>query len=395
VDRENSVKPVEFCVGLCLILSTAVFSPALVHGQIGIVVPPGFNVDVFYPGLSNPTSMTWRPDGNLYISQQNGEIVELVIGQDGFPIGSLLVGRTPADLLGLTFVGTDLFVSYTGNVAKLTLINGTISSTHIVLSGLPYGRHQNDEIIYGRDDFLYMGIGSTGDRTNGNDPRSATIVRFKPDGSSFEIFGKGLRNPYGLAFDRDGNLFATDNGPDNPAAPDELNYVTEGGDYGFPDYFGVPPNGSATIGPVAILQTHSSSDGFAFYYGSKFPAEYLGNAFIAQWGTNSGHASIGKRIVRVPLHKTGNGFGGQEIVFATGFDHPIDVADDHMNGLLVADYGSGTIYRISYQPGQPAGTSTIQGNPSTLESLIPEILLLGIIVLGVVLFILRRPRPRI
>jgi glucose/arabinose dehydrogenase len=338
--------------------------------------------------------MAWRPDGNLYISQQNGEIIELAIGQDGFPVGSLLVGRTPADLLGLAFVGADLFVSYTGNVAKLTLINGTISSTRIVFGGLPHGRHQNDEIIYGRDGFLYMGIGSTGDRTNGNDPRSATIVRFKPDGGSFEIFGKGLRNPYGLAFDRDGNLFATDNGPDNPAAPDELNYVTEGGDYGFPDHFGVPPNGSGTIGPVAILQTHSSSDGFGFYYGSKFPAEYVGNAFIAQWGANSGDASIGKRIVRVPLHRTSNGFGGQEVVFATGFDHPIDIADDHMNGLLVADYGSGTIYRISYQPGQPAGTSTIQGSPSTLESLIPEILLLGIVALGVVVFILRRSRRR-
>jgi len=93
--------------------------------------------------------------------------------------------------------------------------------------------------------------------------------------------------------------------------------------------------------------------------------------------------------------KSGNGFGGLEVVFATGFDHPIDVAEDHMGDLLVADYGGRTIYRISYQPGQPAGTSTIQGNPSTLESLIPEILLLGIIVLGVVLFILRRPRPRI
>ena len=222
MDRKNSVKLGGFCGALCLILSTAVSSAALVHGQIGIVVPPGFTVDVLYPSLSNPTSMTWGPDGNLYISQQSGEIVELVIGSDGFPIGSLLVGKTPADLLGLTFVGTDLFVSYTGNVAKLTLINGTISSTHIVLSGLPYGRHQNDEIIYGRDDFLYMGIGSTGDRTNGNDPRSATIVRFKPDGSHFEIFAKGLRNPYGLAFDKDGNLFATDNGPDNPAAPGRI-----------------------------------------------------------------------------------------------------------------------------------------------------------------------------
>jgi glucose/arabinose dehydrogenase len=394
VGQGNPVHYIRFCVTLCLVVSVAVFTPVLVHAQAGITVPAGFNVDVFYPSLSNPTSMTWGPDGNLYISQQSGEIIELVIGGDGFPIGSLLAGKVPADLLGLTFVGTDLFVSYTGNVAELTFVNGTAQSSHTVLSGLPHGRHQNDEIIYGKDGLLYMGVGSTGDRTNGEDQRSATIVRFKPDGSNFEIFAKGLRNPYGLAFDRDGNLFATDNGPDNPAAPDELDYVEIGGDYGFPNYFGAPPNGTGTIGPVTNLQTHSSSDGFTFYYGSRFPAEYIGNAFIAQWGTNSGDPSIGKRIIRVSLQKTNDGYAGQEIVFATGFDHPIDVIDDHLNGLLVADYGSGAIYRISYQPGHTAGTTTVQSSPSTMQSLLPEILLLGIVALAVVVIILRRPASK-
>jgi glucose/arabinose dehydrogenase len=385
----------KFCSALCLVLSVAIFAPASVHGQAGITAPPGFNVDVFYPGLSTPTSMAWGPDGNLYVSQQSGEIIELVIGSDGFPIGSLLAGKVPADLLGLAFLGTDLFVSYTGNVEKLTLVNGTVGPTDIVLNGLPHGRHQNDEITYAKDGFLYMGIGSTGDRTNGEDPRSATIVRFKPDGSNFETFAKGLRNPYGLAFDKDGNLFATDNGPDNPAAPDELDYVMEGGDYGFPNYFGSPPNGSGTIGPVTTLQTHSSSDGFTFYYGTRFPTDYVGNAFIAQWGANSGDPSIGKRIVRIPVQKTSEGYTGREIVFATGFDHPIDVIDDHQNGLLIADYGSGTIYRISYRSGQSTGTTLTQSGQSTMGSSLFEILLLGIVALAVLVFVLRRPRSKI
>jgi glucose/arabinose dehydrogenase len=389
------VHHLKFYSTLCLVLSVAVFTPTLVHGQAGITAPPGFNVDVFYPGLSNPTSMAWGPGDNLYISQQSGEIIELVIGSDGFPIGSLLAGKVPADLLGLAFVGTDVFVSYTGNVEKLTLVNGTVGSAHIVLNGLPHGTHQNDEIAYGKDGFLYMGIGSTGDRTNGEDPRSATIVRFKPDGGNFEIFAKGLRNPYGLALDKDGNLFATDNGPDNPAAPDELDYVMEGGDYGVPNYFGFPPNGSGTIGPVTTLQTHSSSDGFTFYYGTRFPADYVGNAFVAQWGANSGDPSIGKRIVRVSLQKTSEGYTGREIVFATGFDHPIDVIDDHQNGLLVADYGSGTIYRITYGSGQSAGTTTVQSGQSTMESFLLGILLLGIVALAVLVFLLRRPRSKI
>jgi glucose/arabinose dehydrogenase len=292
--------------------------------------------------------MAWGPDGNLYVSQASGEIIELVIGTDGLPIGSMLVGNVSGTLLGLTFVGQDLFASYTGAVAKLTLVDGKATMAQKILTGLPFGRHQNDELIYGKDGFLYMGIGSTGDRTNGNDSRSATIVRFKPDGAGFEIFAKGLRNPYGVGFDKDGNLFATDNGPDNPVGPDEFNYIVKGGDYGFPNYYGTPPPNSGTIGPVANLQLHSSSDGFTFYYGNRFPQEYLGNAFIAQWGASSADPNIGERIVRVPLQRTNGSFVGQEIVFATGFDHPIDVIDDHVGGLLVEDYGSGTIYQITY-----------------------------------------------
>jgi glucose/arabinose dehydrogenase len=194
-----------------------------------------------------------------------------------------------------------------------------------------------------------MGIGSTGDHTIGNDPRSATIVRFKPDGSSFEVFAKGLRNPYGIGFDKDGNLFATDNGPDSPPGPDELDQIVQGGDYGFPNVFGTPPPGSGTIPPVVNLQTHSSSDGFTFYYGSQFPADYQGNAFIAQWGANNADPNIGKRIVRIPITRENQTFTGQELVFGTGFDHPIDVIDDRAGALLVADYGSGIIYRITFQ----------------------------------------------
>lgn len=78
-----------------------------------------------------------------------------------------------------------------------------------------------------------------------------------PDGHTGFVFTKGLRNPYGLALDKSGNIFATDNGPDAPAAPNELNYIVKGGDYGFPNYFGVPPAGSGTLGPVTIRKEPS------------------------------------------------------------------------------------------------------------------------------------------
>lgn len=353
------------------------FFPMTAIHQDAPFVPVGFNVEVYFSGLDNPTSLAWGPNGKLYVSQQGGEIVELVVGTASVAAYSRLIAKVPPTLLGLVFVGADIFVSSTGSVAKLTIRNGSPISKEIILGDLPHGRHQNDEIIYGKDGFLYMGIGSTGDRTDGEDPRSATVVRFRPDGDAFEIFAKGLRNPYGLAFDEDGNLFSTDNGPDTPEGSDELNFLVQGGDYGFPNFFGIPPAGSGTIGPVTNLQTHSSSDGLVFYFGAQFPAEYVGNAFIAQWGANSGDPNIGKRIVRVPLTRTDHDFLGQEIVFATGFEHPIDVVEDREGGLLVADYGSGKIYRISY--GQTALTTR------TLISRISSSTMLEFLTLGGVL----------
>jgi len=34
-------------------------------------------------------------------------------------------------------------------------------------------------------------------------------------------------------------------------------------------------------------------------------------------------------------------------VFATGFDHPLALAVDRTNALLVADWGRGVLYRIT------------------------------------------------
>ena len=47
------------------------------------------------------------------------------------------------------------------------------------------------------------------------------------------IFAEGVRNSFSLAFDKDGNLFATENAGDRDD-PGELNWLQEGNHYGFP-----------------------------------------------------------------------------------------------------------------------------------------------------------------
>ena len=92
----------------------------------------------------------------------------------------------------------------------------------------------------------------------------------------------------------------------------------------------------------------------------------------------------------MPLNKIGSPFEGQELVFATGFEHPVDVIDDHVGGLLVADYGSGAICRTRTNPHRPRLQASHKRAQASQESLVPEILLLILVVLSAAIALLRR-----
>jgi len=165
------------------------------------------------------------------------------------------------------------------------------------------------------------------------------------------VFAHGLRNPYDLTFTPDGRLWATDNGSDQPCNTiDELNLIVEGGDYGWP-YSPGCDSFAKGISPVAGLGFNTSSDGLVYYDANAFPAEYRGSFFVAQFGANSGDPKIGKRVVRVTVEETAEGPLGRVTDFALGLDNPLDVTVDRDGSLLVADYGSGKLYRIVYVGG--------------------------------------------
>jgi glucose/arabinose dehydrogenase len=169
---------------------------------------------------------------------------------------------------------------------------------------------------------------SPGTRIAGATVASGSVVRVPLNGGAAEQVAWGFRNPFGLAFSPEGQLYVTDNGYDNRGsrpvwgAADFLWRVEEGLWYGWPDFSGdhpltddwFQPPGKKRVefllathpnnppAPVARLGVHSSSNGLDFSSSSFFG--YTGHAFIAQWGdlapdTNKVMGPVGFKVVRV------------------------------------------------------------------------------------------------
>ena len=82
--------------------------------------------------------------------------------------------------------------------------------------GLPFGRHQQDTVAVGPDGRLYLGSGATCNACVEKDRRSAAILSAKQDGSDLRVVARGLRNPFGLAFEPGSDrLYASDNARDD------------------------------------------------------------------------------------------------------------------------------------------------------------------------------------
>ncbi|HLP17360.1 MAG TPA: PQQ-dependent sugar dehydrogenase [Bacteroidota bacterium] len=229
---------------------------------------------------------------------------------------------------------------------------------------------------------------------HGKIPCTGSVMRFPLAGGPLELVAWGFRNPFGLAFASDGQLFVTENAYDDRGsrpiwgAGDVLWKVKKGAWYGWPDYsagesvanseFAAPGKDEPTAliasapdslpTPVAIFGVHSSSNGFDFSKSDEFG--YRGEAFVAQFGDQAPAVGkvlhpVGFKVVRVNVNtgviedfavNAGSDNGPASALGSGGLERPVAARFDRKGGALyIVDFGVLLMSKEGASPKQHTG----------------------------------------
>ena len=337
-----------------------------------VSLPPGFGISVFASGLSDPRMMALGPDGDLCVAERGARRIVCLPDRDGDGVAedSEIIADGLNAPSSITFhPDGSLYVGETARVLRLADPDddGLFDVPEVVVDGLPSGGHSTRTVLFSPDgSTLFVSIGSSCNVCEEADARRAAILRYNPDGSGETIYATGLRNAVGITF-RPGSdeLWATNNGRDwlgDDQPPETVYLVREGDDAGWPrchsgriedPEFGGPGSCEGVAAPAVEMQAHSAPLGLTFYSGNQFPEAYRGDLFVAFHGSWNRSAPTGYKVVRIRMGENGS---GEVEDFAVGWlradrsnwGRPVDVLTGSDGSLFVSDDGGGTVYRIFY-----------------------------------------------
>ena len=285
--------------------------------------------------FDEPWSLTFLPDGRMLVTEKKGNL--RVVTQDGAQSGPV-EGLPDVDYRGQGGLGDVIlhpeyadngiiYLSYAESgagdtrgaavvraVLEIGERGGRLTDAEVIWRQYPKvldDGHYGHRLAFDDDGYLWISSGERQKFTPAQDMQSnmGKILRLKEDGSIpadnpfvnyreeeplvdgvgpyDEIWTLGHRNPLGMAFDADGQLWVIEMGP---ADGDELNRIVRGANYGYP----IVSNGDHYDGreipdhdtrpeftePV-ITWTPVISPGDLLIYGGELFEDWRGDAFAA------------------------------------------------------------------------------------------------------------------
>jgi putative heme-binding domain-containing protein len=399
-----------------------------------IKVPAGFKVELLReagPDEGSWICMTQDDKGRLYISTQGapkgvstkdqgkwGGMWRAKIVMTENPTGNIQphvlewekVNVPVGDAMGMLWAFDSLYVS--GNGPQGRGIYRCTSSKHddhldyaTLFKAIPggAGEHGAHAIVLGPDKKLYIINGNSTGILDGLAPDSpyrnwgeddllprlrdpvatffdkikapyGCVYRTDADGTKWELFAGGFRNPYDIAFNPDGELFTYDADMEWDRGlpwyrPTRILHVVPGGEYGFregsakwPAYF---PDSLPAVADIGV----GCPTGMKFGTDAKgWPEKYRRALFLHDWTYG--------RILAVTLHEKGASYtarndlasytyprdaeaNGDVEVFLSGKGMPVTDMEFLRDGSMVFTVGgrgtAAALYRVSYVSGAPSG----------------------------------------
>lgn len=337
----------------------------------------------------------------LYYLKQNGDIYRVNLGTTSTAIR--VYTSTDHKAVGVQgmAIGPDGTIYLVGNAdvgnvqTRATIVKGVLNSTggrvwstlaqtaSYPRSATAYDHRFNGAIIDPTNTYLYVNSGS---RTDHGEVQSANnlypntrevgltacILRLPIGGqnillpndrnslkTSGYIFAEGTRNTFDFAFAPNNDLFGAENGPDRDM-PDELNWLRQGGHYGFPWRIGGldNPQQYSNYNPASdrLLDPKFNAVKLGYYYNDPtFPRrpsiDLFGSIYNLGPDADSFRDSVDGQV------KDASNLGLTIRTF-TAHRSPLGLVFDRQNAMSTEFQGDG--FMLSWTKGDPTG-ATVAG----------------------------------
>ena len=371
------------------------------------VAAPGLKVAAFANGLNHPRWLYRLPNGDILVAETNSPprkvsgVADMVMGylmkKGGAGVSSpnriLLLRDANGDGVseaqtvlidglnsptGMALMGGYLYIADTDALVRVPFTAGQTRIAAkpekvIALNG--GGNHWARTLLADPDGkYLYVGVGSsTNIAEKGMDAEKfrANILQVDPAAKTFRVFGAGLRNPQGMAFEpKSGALWVAVNERDmlgSDIVPDYITRVGLGDNFGWPWYYwgGYPDTRVQPENPQLqeyskrpdfAMGPHVAALGLTFATDAKLGGGYTNGAFVGEHGSWNRVPVSGYKVAFVPFGDRGfPAKGAKPVDVLTGFldakgqaqGRPVGVITDATGALLVADDVGNTIWRVS------------------------------------------------